>query len=62
MLHAAGDTSKGEYYVVWVSAVEARDVAKALNRVDRTWCRGRFEAIDDPDFDGKNTDEDFEYT
>jgi hypothetical protein len=51
-----------EYYVVYVSADEARDVATALHGVDRTWLRGRFDDIDDPEYDGAGGDGDFEYT
>ncbi|MEW2386518.1 DUF1877 family protein [Micromonospora sp. NPDC047707] len=51
-----------DYYVVYVSAAEVRDVAEALRTVDRTWLRRRFDAIDDRDYDGAQDDEDFEYT
>jgi hypothetical protein len=51
-----------EYYVVYVSSAQARDVAGALNRVHRTWLRGRFDAIDDPDFRDNSDDGNFEYT
>lgn len=51
-----------DYYVVYVSAAEVRDVAEALRTVDRTWLRRRFDSIDDRDYDGAQDDEDFEYT
>ena len=51
-----------EYYVVYVSAAEVRDVADALKGLDRTWLRGRFDAIDDPDYRGAGDDGDFDYT
>jgi Domain of unknown function (DUF1877) len=51
-----------DYYVVYVSAAEVRDVAHALRGVDRTWLRQRFDAIDDPDYRGAQDDADFEYT
>lgn len=51
-----------EYYVVYVSAREVLNVADALKHVDRTWLRGRFNAIDDPDYDGTHDAADFEYT
>ena len=50
------------YYVVYVSAAQVRDVADALRGVDRTWLRRRFDAIDDPDYNGAHDDEDFDYT
>jgi hypothetical protein len=37
-------------------------VADALKPVDRAWLRGRFDAIDDPDYVGTHDDADFEYT
>ncbi|MEU7873295.1 YfbM family protein [Dactylosporangium sp. NPDC049140] len=51
-----------DYYVVYVSADEAREVATALRGVDRTWLRGRFDDIDESDYDGAGDDGDFEYT
>ncbi|MEO3929151.1 DUF1877 family protein [Micromonosporaceae bacterium B7E4] len=51
-----------EYHVVYVSAPEVRNVADALKRVHRTWFRGRFDAIDDPEYDGRHDDTDFDYT
>ncbi|MBO2464896.1 YfbM family protein [Actinomadura violacea] len=51
-----------EYYVVYVTAAEARDVNTALNQVDEGWLRRRFDAIDDPDYNGPQNDEDFSYT
>jgi Domain of unknown function (DUF1877) len=51
-----------DYYVVYVSAAEVRDVADALRAVDRTWLRRRFDAIDDADYRGGHDDADFEYT
>jgi hypothetical protein len=51
-----------EYYVVYVSAAETRDVAAALHRMDRGWLRRRFDAISDPEYPGAQDDTDFEYT
>lgn len=51
-----------DYYVVYVSAAQVRDVADALRDVDRRWLRRRFDAIDDPQYDGMRDDDDFEYT
>jgi hypothetical protein len=51
-----------EYYVVYVSTAEVREVAKTLRRVDRTWLRRRFEVIDDSDYRGARDNADFEYT
>jgi len=51
-----------DYYVVYVSAAEVRDVADAVRAVDRMWLRQRFDAIDDPDYRGAHDDADFEYT
>ncbi|MEV6492765.1 DUF1877 family protein [Actinoplanes sp. NPDC051633] len=51
-----------EYYVVYVSAAETRDVAAALLAVDPGWLRRRFDAINDPDCAGAQDDTDFEYT
>lgn len=51
-----------DYYVVYVTAAEARDVSEALEPVDRTWLRRRFDAIDDTDYGGARDDADFDYT
>jgi hypothetical protein len=51
-----------DYYVVYVSAAEVRDVAGTLRGVDRIWLRRRFDTIDDPDYRGAHDDADFEYT
>jgi hypothetical protein len=51
-----------DYYVVYASAAEVRDVADALRGADRTWLRRRFDAIDDPGYDGAHDNRDFEYT
>jgi hypothetical protein len=51
-----------DYYVVYVSAPQVREVAAALHDVDRTWLRRRFGAIDGSDYDGALDDEDFTYT
>jgi hypothetical protein len=51
-----------DYYVVHVSAAQARDVAAALRTVDREWLYRRFVTIDDPDYRGAGDDADFEYT
>jgi Domain of unknown function (DUF1877) len=51
-----------EYYVVYVSVAETRDVAAALHRVDRDRLRRRFDAISDPEYRGAHDDTDFEYT
>ncbi|TCO62704.1 YfbM family protein [Actinocrispum wychmicini] len=51
-----------EYYVVHVTAAEVRDVADALQRVEKAWLRDRFDSIDDPDYLGPQDDTDFEYT
>jgi hypothetical protein len=47
-----------DYYVVYVTAAEVRDVAEALRRVDRPRLRERFDALDEAD----RIHEDFEYT
>ena len=51
-----------EYYVVYISAAQTRDVATALRGVDRTWLRRRFDAINDPDYRGARDNADFDYT
>lgn len=51
-----------EYYAVLVEADAVREVAAALRGIDREWLRGRFDAIDDPEYAGSGDDEDFEYT
>ncbi len=51
-----------EYYVVYVTAAQARDVAEALQPVDQAWLRRRFDAIDDPDYGGARDEADFDYT
>ncbi|KAB2343270.1 YfbM family protein [Actinomadura rudentiformis] len=50
-----------EYYVVYLTAAEVRDVAEALSRVDEAWLRQRFNAMDDVDYGGAHDDEGFEY-
>jgi hypothetical protein len=50
------------YYVVHVDAAQVRELAEALKHVDRTWLRGRFDAIDDSDHGGAHDDRDFDYT
>lgn len=51
-----------EYYVVYVSPDEVRDVASALHDVESAWLRRQFDAIDDPDYRGAGDDADFAYT
>jgi hypothetical protein len=51
-----------EYYVVYLSPGDVRDVAEAVHRVDRTWLRRKFDAIDDPEYRGSGDDADFAYT
>ncbi|MCZ7423679.1 MULTISPECIES: DUF1877 family protein [unclassified Micromonospora] len=51
-----------EYVVVYLTVDEARDVAAALQSVDRRELRQRFDAIDDPDYRGALDDADFDYT
>jgi hypothetical protein len=51
-----------EYYAVYVKAGEVRDVAVALQDIDREWFRHRFESIDDPDYPGARDAADFDYT
>ncbi|WP_176611693.1 YfbM family protein [Actinomadura sp. WMMB 499] len=51
-----------EYYVVHITAAEVREVAEALNRVDRVWLRQRFDAMDAADYNGPHDEEDFDYT
>jgi hypothetical protein len=51
-----------DYYVVYLSAAQVRDVARALRGVDRAWLRARFDTIDDPDYHGARDDADFKYT
>jgi hypothetical protein len=51
-----------EYYVVHVSATEAKDVAEALRQVDKAWLRERFDAMDATDYRGARDDADIAYT
>lgn len=51
-----------DYYVVYVSPDQVRDVANAIRGVEREWLRRRFDAINDPDYSGAHDDQDFEYT
>ncbi|MFB9183471.1 YfbM family protein [Dactylosporangium sucinum] len=51
-----------DFYVVYVTADEARDVAAALQEIDHGWFRQRFDAIDDPEYRGALDEADFEYT
>lgn len=51
-----------EYYAVYVTAGEVRDIAAALQGIDRAWLQPRFAAIDDPDYRGARDDDDFDYT
>ncbi|WP_179277147.1 YfbM family protein [Actinoplanes regularis] len=51
-----------EYYVVYLTADQVRDVSDALQAVDRAWLRRRFDTIDDPDYRGARDEVDFDYT
>ncbi|MER5458959.1 DUF1877 family protein [Micromonospora sp. NPDC002389] len=51
-----------QYYVVYVSAAEVREVADALREVQPAWLRRRFDAVDDPSYLGAQDDADFAYT
>jgi hypothetical protein len=51
-----------DYYVVYLAAVQARDVSDALQSIDPTWFRRRLEAIDDPGYRGSRDAADFDYT
>ncbi|MBL7259753.1 YfbM family protein [Paractinoplanes lichenicola] len=51
-----------DYYVVYLTAAQTRDVSEALQPIDQGWLRRRFDAIDDPDYIGAGDDEDFDYT
>lgn len=50
-----------DYYVVHLTATQVRDVAEALQLIDRTWLRRRFGAIDDADHLGSGDAADFDY-
>jgi hypothetical protein len=39
-----------------------KDVAEALAGVDESWLRGRYSALDFPDYQGVKDEEDFDYT
>jgi hypothetical protein len=56
--HYEGD----EYLVAHVVADRVAEVAAALERVDETWLRERYDAIDPDDYQGVLGDEDFQYT
>lgn len=51
-----------EYYVVHVTAAEAHDVAAALQNIDETWLRSRYDALAGSGYDGPHDEADFEYT
>ena len=51
-----------DYYVVYITAGQVREVAEAVRNLDRAWLRQRFESIDDPDYRGAHDETDFEYT
>ncbi|MBU2665312.1 YfbM family protein [Actinoplanes bogorensis] len=51
-----------EYFVVHVRPAEVAQVAEALEKVDRTWMRRRYDRIDPEDYQGVLSDEDFDYT
>jgi hypothetical protein len=51
-----------EYVVAHVLADEVVAVAAALDSVDQSWLRERYNAIDPEDYQGVLEDEDFEYT
>ncbi|MEV0568451.1 YfbM family protein [Dactylosporangium sp. NPDC050588] len=56
------DLLEEDYYAVYVTADEVRDVAAALRDLDRAWLRERFDAFDKSDYAGAGDDQDFEYT
>jgi Domain of unknown function (DUF1877) len=51
-----------EYYVVYLTAEQVREVSDAVHSVDAAWFRRRFDAIDDPDYRGARDAADFDYT
>lgn len=51
-----------DYYVVYLTAAQVRDVSGGLSAVDRAWLRRRFDALDDPGYRGSGDDADFAYT
>jgi hypothetical protein len=51
-----------EYLVAHVLAADVVRVAEALDAVDESWLRERYNAIDPDDYQGELGDEDFEYT
>jgi hypothetical protein len=52
----------GEYIVAHVLAGEVPAVAAALDAIDETWLRERYDLIDPADYQGVLDEEDFEYT
>ena len=56
--HFEGD----DYIVARLRAGEVAQVAAALETVDETWMRQRYDCIDPTDYQGLLSDEDFEYT
>jgi len=56
--HHEGD----DYIVAHLRAYEVAQVAAALESVDETWMRRRYDSIDPDDYQGFVSDEDFEYT
>jgi hypothetical protein len=51
----------GEYYVVYSTPDEVKDVARALKLVTEDWIKERYWALG-PDYDEEKNDEDFDYT
>lgn len=50
------------YIIALVAPQQVKDVAEALARVDQAWLRGRYDALDFPDYQGVKSEEDFDYT
>ena len=48
--------------IVYKTAAQVREVADALQGIDQSWLRQRFDAIDDPHYGGALDDGDFRYT
>jgi hypothetical protein len=51
-----------EYVVAHLRADEVAQVAAALETVDETWMRQRYDRIDPTDYQGLLSDDDFDYT
>jgi hypothetical protein len=58
-----GHIYEGDDYIVnFLEAAEVKEVAEAIQDIDREWMRSKYNAIDPADYGQPRSEEDFEYT